>query len=309
MTNQRWIAAAFGAIYLIWGSTYLAIAVAVEDVPPVFMVAVRGLLAGGVLYFLARRRGAEPFQLREIVAMVPTASLLFGGGYVLVGWAEQQVPSGAAALLNSTTPVWVVLFEWFARRRGRPDLRFLAALTLGVIGVAILVGGNGQGSLPIVPALAVVVASVAWAAGTVQTRLHANGDPGRKAGLQLVTGGLLLLPVSALSGEIPDVMDGFTTRSLAAMAYLVIAGSLVGYSAYVWLLHQVSASKVASHAYVNPLIAVVLGAALASEHLYPTTLIAALLILISVFYVVKEKPAATMARPTVLPVPRPRIAA
>lgn len=309
MTSQLRIAAAFGAIYLIWGSTYLSIATAVQDIPPVFMVAVRGLLAGGILYFHARRRGAAPFQIREMLAMVPTASLLFGGGYVLVGWAEQQVPSGAAALLNSTTPAWVVLFEWFARRRARPDLRFLAALTLGIIGVALLVGGSGQGALPIVPALAVVVASVAWAAGTLQTRLHANGDPGRKAALQLVTGGLLLLPVSVLTGEIPDVIDGFSTRSLAALAYLVIAGSLVGYSAYVWLLHHVSASKVASHAYVNPLIAVVLGAALASERLYPTTLIAALLILVSVFYVVREKPAATRPRPGVLPLPRPRVAA
>jgi drug/metabolite transporter (DMT)-like permease len=309
MTSQWRIAAAFGAIYLIWGSTYLSIAVAVEDVPPVFMVAVRGLLAGGVLYFRARRRGAAPFQIREMVTMVPTASLLFGGGYVLVGWAEQQVPSGAAALLNSTTPAWVVLFEWLSRRRARPDFRFLIALALGMIGVALLVGGNGGGTLPIVPALAVVVASVAWAAGTLQTRLHANGDPGRKAALQLVTGGLLLLPVSALSGELPDVIAGFSTRSIGALAYLVIAGSLVGYSAYVWLLHQVSASKVASHAYVNPLIAVALGAGLAGERLYPTTLLAALLILVSVFYVVKEKPAVMQPRPSVFPVRPPRIAA
>jgi drug/metabolite transporter (DMT)-like permease len=309
MRERISIIAAFAAIYLIWGSTYLAIASAVVDVPPVFMVAVRGLLAGGVLYFWARRRGAAPVTAHELLAMVPTASLLFGGGYVLVGWAEQHVASGPAALLNSTTPAWVVLFEWFNRRRGRPNTAFLLALAVGVLGVTLLVRGSGDGQLPIVPALALVAASVAWAAGTLRTRLHADGDPMRNAAVQLLTGGFLLLPLSAGLGELRAVTSGLATSSLLALAYLVTAGSLVGYTAYVWLLHRVSASKVASHAYVNPLIAVLVGAVVANEQVYSMTVAAALLILVSVFFIVREKAVPAHSRPTMVPSPRPRIAA
>ena len=308
MSNRLRVAAAFAAIYLVWGSTYLAIATSVHDVPPVFMVAVRGLLAGGVLYLWARRRGEAPVTGRELVAMVPTAALLFGGGYVLVGWAEQYVPSGPSALLNSTTPAWVVLFEWLSRRRRRPDARFAIALALGFVGVWLLVRGAGDGGLPLLPALALVTASVAWAAGTLRTKQHANGDPMRNAAVQLLTGGLLLLPVSVLTGETAQVAAGMETRSLIALAYLVVVGSLVGYTAYVWLLHHVPASKVASHAYVNPLIAVVLGAALVNERLYTTTVLAAVLILVSVFFIVTEK--ILIARPAVaVASPRSRIAA
>ncbi|MGQ0562259.1 MAG: EamA family transporter [Gemmatimonadota bacterium] len=288
---DRRIIGAFAAIYLIWGSTYLAIATAVADVPPVFMVAVRGMMAGGALYLWIRRRGGAPIGARELVAAVPTAALLFGGGYVLVGWAEQHVPSGPAALLNATTPAWVVLFEWLTRRRDRPDWSFVVALAMGVGGVGGLVG-NGEGAgIPFWPAIALVGASVAWAAGTVRTRMRAHGEPIRDAALQLITGGLLLLPVSAVLGETPRVMAGFSTHSLLALGYLILAGSLTGYSAYVWLLDRVPASKVASHSYINPLIAVLLGAGLVGEAVYRSTVVAALLILLSVFAIVRERPA------------------
>ncbi len=282
------VVAAFGAIYLIWGSTYLAIAVAVADVPPVFMVAVRGMLAGGVLYLWVRSRGARPIEGRELLATVPTAALLFGGGFVLLGWAEQHVPSGPAALLNATTPAWVVLFEWLAGKRARPRARFIGALSMGIIGVAVLVSGRSGSGLPLLPAIALVAASVAWAAGTVRTLLHANGDPMRKAALQLLTGGLLLLPFSILAGDLAHVTAGLATSSLLALAYLVVAGSIIGYSAYVYLLHKVAASQVASHAYINPLIAVVVGAVLANEQVYFNAVIAATLILASVFFIVRE---------------------
>ncbi|MGQ0815470.1 MAG: EamA family transporter [Gemmatimonadota bacterium] len=298
MSDRGRVVGAFASIYLIWGSTYLAIATTVVDVPPVFMVAVRGLLAGGALYGWARWRGVEPIRLKEMIAMVPTALLLFGGGYVLVGWAEQRVDSGPAALLNATTPAWAVLFEWLARRRARPDLKFALALALGIVGVAALVGWSGDGGLPLGAALALVVASIAWAAGTVRTRMHAHGDPVRDASLQLLTGGFLLMPISVLVGETPRVLNGFSTTSILSLAYLVVVGSVIGYNAYVWLLHHVSASKVASHSYVNPLIAVLVGAALASEPLYWSTAVASALILLSVFFIVRERAA---PRPTVGP--------
>lgn len=309
MNNRLKVMAAFAAIYLTWGSTYLAIATTVVSVPPVFMVAVRGLIAGGVLYAWTRWRGGEPIKAREVVAMLPTATLLFGGGYVLVGWAEQYVSSGAAALLNSTTPAWVVLFEWFVGRRARPTIRFTGALALGVIGVAVLVGGAGSNASAILPALACVLASVAWAAGTLRTRMRAHGNPTRDAAVQLLTGGLLLLPFSVAFGETPTVLAGLATTSLLALGYLIVIGSLVGYSAYVFLLHNVSASRVATHSYVNPLIAVVVGAVIAHEELSSKVAVAAVLILVSVFFIVSDRAGAAAAPKTVQPTPRPRIAA
>jgi drug/metabolite transporter (DMT)-like permease len=310
MSQRSSVYAAFAAVYLIWGSTYLAIGKTVIDVPPVFMVAVRGVLAGAVLYAWVRWRGGRAVAGRELLAMVPTATLLFGGGYVLVAWAEQYVPSGPAALLNATTPAWVVLFEWLSRKRVRPKLTFAFALGLGLGGVALLVGGRGaSGGVPLLPAVGLVAASVAWAGGTLRARAQAQGDPVRDAAVQLLTGGLLLLPVSLVLGEGRAVVQGFATSSLLALAYLIVVGSLVGYSAYVWLLHNVSASKVSSHAYVNPLIAVLVGAALAGEKIYGTTVGAAALILVSVFFIVRERAVVKPARESVQPSPRPRIAA
>ena len=301
---------AFAAVYLIWGSTYLAIGITVAEVPPVFLVAVRGLLAGGVLYAWARWRGARPVTGREIVAMLPTALLLFGGGYVLVAWAEQYVPSGPAALMNATTPAWVVLFEWISRRRQRPSLLFAGALGLGLGGVALLVNGGASGaSVPVLPALALVIASIGWAGGTLRARRNAHGDPVRDAAVQLLTGGFMLLPASLMLGEGRAVANGFATSSLLALAYLVVVGSLIGYSAYVWLLHHVDAAKVSSHAYVNPLVAVLVGAALAGEKIYATTIVAAALILVSVFFIVRERKFASIPQESAQPSPRPRIAA
>ncbi len=310
MSVRASVYTAFAAVYLIWGSTYLAIGKTVAEVPPVFLVTVRGLLAGTVLYAWARWRGARPVSGREIVAMLPTAILLFGGGYVLVAWAEQWVPSGPAALMNATTPAWVVLFEWISRRRARPTLLFAGALGLGLGGVALLVNGGGSGgSIPLLPAAALVLASIAWAGGTLRARNNAHGDPVRDAAVQLLTGGLLLLPISLMLGEGRAVAQGFATSSLIALAYLVVVGSLIGYSAYVWLLHHVDAAKVSSHAYVNPLVAVVVGAVLANEQIYVITIIAAALILVSVFFIVRERSAATVRQESVQPSPRPRIAA
>ena len=290
------VVGAFAAIYLIWGSTYLAIAQTVQSVPPIFMVAVRGAIAGGLLYAWARGRGASAVTGSEMLNMAPTAGLLFGGGYVLVGWAEQFVPSGPAALLGATTPAWVVLIEWLGGKRARPSRRFLVALFSGIVGVGVLVGGDAGQSISILPALALVGSSVAWALGTVRARQHAAGDPVRDAAVQLLTGCCLLLPVSVAVGEGPAIMAGFTTDSLLALAYLIVFGSLAGYYAYVWLLHHVPASKVASHSYVNPVIAVLVGGLLAHERVGWNTVVAAALIIVSVAAIVTERNAPAHAR-------------
>jgi drug/metabolite transporter (DMT)-like permease len=312
--NSLRIAVAFAAVYLIWGSTYLAIAIAVDSVPPVFMVALRGLLAGGVLYLVTRLRGGSPVTAREILATVPTAALLFGGGYVLVGWAQQHLASGVAALLNATVPAFVVAMEWGTGQRARPGWKVSAGLVAGLLGIGILVFGNGEeGGLTILPAALIIVASLCWAAGSVRARSQAQSDPFRRAAVQLLTGGFLLFPVSALLGEFGVVLEGeLQMRSLLALLYLVVFGSLIGYTAFVWLLHQVPAGKVASHAYVNPLIAVLVGSLVAHEPVSVTTVISALLIVGSVVAIVngesgvvrgegKPRSIAERARKTLVP--------
>ena len=284
---------AFAAIYVIWGSTYYAIGETVATVPPVLMVIVRGMLAGGVLYVWSRARGGEPIRARELVDAAPIAALLFGGGYVLVGWAEQRIPTGTAALLNASSPAFVVLIEWVKGLRGRPGKGMVAGLASGVIGVALLVASSGRSGGPpidLIAAAALVLASVAWAFGSVLAGRRRSGEPVRNAAIQLLTGALILLPVSVASGEWKAVVAGtITVQSLGALAYLVVFGSLIGFTAYVWLLQRVPAAKVASHSYVNPLIAVLVGAGLGGERLDLATIAAAGLIVFSVVTIVTSR--------------------
>ncbi len=282
---------AFAAIYLIWGSTYFAIGETVATVPPVFMVIVRGLLAGGVLFLWSRLRGGEPLRWRELVDAAPVAALLFGGGYVLVGWAEQRIPTGMAALLNASSPAFVVLVEWAKGLRGRPTRGIVAGLLGGVSGVALLViQSEIAGHVDLLAAGALVLASAAWAIGSVMAGKRRPSEPARAAAVQLLTGALLLLPASALSGEFKPVLAGaLTTDSLVALGYLVVFGSLVGFTAYVWLLQRVPASKVSSHSYVNPLIAVLVGGVLGGEPINAFTLAAAGLIVASVVLIVTSR--------------------
>ncbi|MGH7468420.1 MAG: EamA family transporter, partial [Longimicrobiales bacterium] len=202
MRRTEWLrlVGAFAAIYLIWGATYLAIAVTVETVPPVFMVAMRGAVAGGALYVIGRLRGEAPLRLKEISAAVPNAILLFGGGYVLVSWAAQHLATGVAALLNATIPAFVVLIEWWTGRRTRPRGWVVGGLLSGLSGIALLVMGRigcNEG-VALIPAGVMLAASFFWALGSVRAGKENAGTPLRQAAVQLLTSALLLLPVSAL---------------------------------------------------------------------------------------------------------------
>ena len=182
---------AFAAIYLIWGSTYYAIGETVATVPPVLMVIIRGLLAGGALYLWSRMRGGEPVRARELVDAAPIAALLFGGGYVLVGWAEQRIPTGTAALLNASSPAFVVLIERLKGLRGRPGKGIVAGLASGVAGVGVLVASKSAGdgpSIDLLAATALILASVAWAWGSIKAGQKRSGEPVRASAIQLITG-------------------------------------------------------------------------------------------------------------------------
>lgn len=273
------LAAAYGAIYLIWGSTFLAIRFAIETVPPLFMMGTRALLAGSVLFAYARWRGFERPTLAHWRSAAVAGSLLFLVGHGGLAWAEQRVTSGAAALISSTTPLWMILLIALQERRRALSARLILGLLLGLGGVALLakpsalLGGAPVDSLGMGVLL---LADVSWAAGSIYSRNAGfPRSPALTAGMNLLAGGTLLLVVSVLSGD-AGRLGSVSARSLASLFYLVMFGSIVAYAAYTWLLRASSPTRVSSHSFVNPAVAVLAGWALAGEGLSARTLVATL---------------------------------
>ncbi len=265
------VVAAFLAVYVIWGSTYLAIRFAVETLPPFLMASARFLVAGGLLY-AARRRRAGPPERRHWAAAAVTGGLMLCGGNGGVVWAEQFVASGLTALIVATVPLWMVLFD--AARPGgeRPARLTLVGLVVGFAAVAVLVepGSSLSGSgVPWGPALVLLGASASWAAGSLLSRhLPAPRSHGQGTAMQMLAGGAALLVLGLATGEAGEIsLAGASARSLLSLAYLVVFGSLVAYSAYVWLLRVSTPARVSTYAFVNPVVAVLLGWALAGEPL------------------------------------------
>ncbi len=282
-TSERWLVVlGFLAIYGIWSSTYLAIRYTVESGAPFLAAGLRVIIAGTILYGWRRGLGAivEAGQWR---ATWISGSLMFLGGYGLLFWAEQHVPSGMAALLLAAIPLWVVLFE------GRPwDLRTGLGLAVGLAGIGVLAGPEalGSGKISGVAVAALLGAGASWAAGTSYSHRAAQPrDSALAAGMSMIWGGAQLLLLSYAAGE-PALGLGFVTpRFLAALAYLIVFGSLAGFTAYMWLLRRCSPVLVASYAFVNPVIAVFIGWALAGEPITQQTLYASALIVTAVVLV------------------------
>jgi drug/metabolite transporter (DMT)-like permease len=281
------VIAAFAAVYLLWGSTYLAIRFAIETLPPLLMAGVRFLLAGGVLYAFMRLRGQPAPERRhwKSAAVIGALLLVCGNGGVTL--AERTVPSGVAALLVAMVPLWMVLLEWLRRGGTRPTGRVMAGLAVGFAGMVVLVGPSqlaGAGAVDFGGAALVLCASLAWSIGSIYARgatLPANAFVA--TGMEMLCGGVLLLVAGAARGELAGLNPAaFTGRSLAALAYLVVFGSLVGFSAYIWLLGVSSPARVSTYAYVNPVVAVFLGWALAGEALTARVLVAAAVIVAAV---------------------------
>jgi drug/metabolite transporter (DMT)-like permease len=277
------IAAAFAAVYVIWGSTYLAIHFAIQTLPPFWMAATRFLLAGVVLYVWARLRGAaRPTAVHWRSAAIVGGLLLLGGNGGVV-WAQQHVPTGLTALLVATVPVWMVLLDGVGRGWRRPATQVLLGIGLGLAGVALLVGpGRFAGGEAIDPrgALVLVLASLCWATGSLYSRrAPLPASPLLGIAMEMVAGGALLALAGALAGESGRLdLAAASPRSLLAVAYLVVFGSLVGFTAYIWLLRVTRPALVATYAYVNPVVAVLLGWAFAGEPLTGRTLLAAAII-------------------------------
>ena len=278
------VIAAFVAVYIVWGSTYLAIRYAVETIPPFLMVGTRFLVSGVMLYAWSRWRGAgRPTRTQWRDAFV-TGVLLLCCGNGAVAWAEQRVPSGLAALLVAIVPLWMVVVDWLRPRGVRPTVSIVAGIIVGLVGLIVLIGPRtlvGDGGVDRLASVVLVIASLAWAAGSVYNLYGSRPDSAlMSTGLQMITGSVGLLLVGVATGELGALdLAQVSFASWMGWLYLVTFGSLVGFTAYVYLLRTVSPAKASTYAYVNPVVAVFLGWAIAGEPVTMRTLAAAAIIL------------------------------
>jgi len=280
---------AFAAVYILWGSTYLGIRLAIETLPPFLMAATRFSLAGIILLTWSRLKG-ERFlsslnQWRKAF-IVGALLLLCGNGGVT--WSEKYVATGLVALLVSTEPLWVVILNWILTRR-RPNSKVLLGVLIGLAGVTLLVSdglsrGGGDSWLSLVGAGVVMLAAFGWAAGSVFSNRHPIGaSTSMSSGMQMLAGGSLLLILALVSGDVGRLnLSNASWTSIGAFFYLLVFGSLVGFTAYSWLLNNVTPAMATTYAYVNPVVAVFLGWLIAGEPLTSRTLLAAVVIVSSV---------------------------
>ncbi|MCA1814120.1 MAG: EamA family transporter, partial [Halobacteriales archaeon] len=278
--TQALVLAAFAAVYVIWGATYLGIRIAIGSMPPLFMAGTRFLVAGGVLYAFLRLRGAGRPTRAHIGSAVVTGFLMLVMGNGGVTIAEQTVDSGIAALIVALVPVWMAAME-AARSRMLPGRRVLGGLALGVAGIALLLGPGQLSGARIGPgALLIVLGTMCWSAGSLWGRAAPRpSSPLLGTALTMLTGGALFTLLSLATGDAARFdLAAVTAEAWLAWAFLVVLGSIVAFSAYVWLLQQVPAARVATYAFVNPVVAVLLGWAFAGEAIGPRTLAAAGLI-------------------------------
>ncbi len=308
---RRWqMLAAFAAIYIIWGSTYLAIRFAIETLPAFLMAGARFVIAGTALYAWSRLRGAPRPTVHNWGAGAIVGGLLLLGGNGAVVWAEHRIPSGVAALLAGIVPLWIVLLDWLRPRGRRPRSMVFAGLGLGLGGIVILVGPGqlGGGHVDPVATLAMVLGTFLWALGSLYSRrAPLPASPLMSTALQMLSGGALLLLAAGLGGEWGQFNPAaVSARSALACSYLVVFGSLVAYSAYSWLLRVAPAARVATYAYVNPVVAVLLGWALAGEPLSARTLLAGTVIVTAVVLISRGVGRASTARSSrAVPTPAP----
>lgn len=279
------IAITFFAVYVCWGMTYLAMRVAVVEIPPHLMSGSRFLVAGLVLYVWARLRGEFPPTARHWQAAAVIGAFLLLGGNASVAWAEQRVPSGLAAVLIAVAPIWMVGLEW-ARGGSRPNKSVVMGLLLGLFGVGLLVSSRAFPGERVDPvgALILILASASWAWGSVLSKsAPLPKSPLLATSMEMIAGGILLLLTAAVAGQ----FNGFSPMQVSAPAalawgYLVVFGSLVGFTAYIWLLGVTSIAKAGTYAYVNPIVAVFLGWAILHEPVTIRMLVAAGVILVGV---------------------------
>jgi drug/metabolite transporter (DMT)-like permease len=284
--GMRWkIALAFFAVYVCWGMTYLAMRVAVVDIPPHLLSGSRFVLAGALLYGWARMRGHAAPTLQHWRSATMIGAFLLLGGNASVAWAEKTVPSGLAAVLIAVAPIWMVGLEW-ARGGPKPTKAVAIGLLLGLAGVALLVSSRATAESRVDPvgAVILILASASWAWGSVISKTAPlPKSPFVATSLEMIGGGVLLLITAALAGQFRGFdVSRVSVAAAASWAYLVVFGSLVGFTAYIWLLGVTSIAKAGTYAYVNPIVAVLLGWLILDEVVTSRMMLAAGVILVAV---------------------------
>ena len=281
------------AVYLVWGSTYLAILWAIETLPTFVMASTRFLVAGSLLYAWGRFRGGAAPEKKHLVPAFVIGGLLLLGGNGLVVWAEHRIPSGITALLIATEPLWIAILLPFFKAGKRPSMRTFVGIASGLGGVAVLVAGRGfGGTVDPLGVIAVIAASGSWAAGSLYTlRATTPSSPFIASGIQMLAGGILLGGAGLVSGEWQSFDPSqVSTRSLLALAYLIVFGSIVAFTAYSYLLRNAPPTVVSTYAFVNPIVAVLLGWLVANEALSGRVVLAGLFILGALWAILRDEP-------------------
>lgn len=284
--HKTQILLAFAIVYVVWGSTYLGIRVAVEAIPPALCAGVRFDIAGTLILLYALSRGDRlPASRRDWLSIAFTGSMMLIGGNGLVTYSEQWVPSNQAALIVATSALWIAWFGTFGASGEKLRPLTIAGLLLGFAGVAVLVGGGiSAHAAPPLAYAALMLAPVTWAIGSVHSRRHpVSNSPLVTAALQMLTAGIVMTMTGLAIGEQHHVR--WEPRSLLALAYLIVFGSCIAYAAYVWLVHEVTPALLGTYAYVNPAVAVLLGWLMLDETLTQTQVMGTLVILFAVVMV------------------------
>jgi drug/metabolite transporter (DMT)-like permease len=292
---------AFAIIYFVWGSTYLAIRIGVAEVPPFLLASIRFLIAGIVLYGWMRLKGTPSPRLREWGGATMLAVLFFVLDYGLVFWAERRVPSGITAVMMATIPVFMSLSEILIMKTQRLTARLAFALLMGIAGVAVLISHSvsfGDAPIDTLGAIALLIASISWSVGSALTRkVPLPAEKGMSSGAQMFAGGILLTITALTLGELRGFhVQAVSAKAWLALIYLIIAGSIIAFTAYVWLIHHESPTKVGTYAYVNPVVAVLLGYFLGGEAIGPRTILGTALVLVSVV-VITTAPSKNISTP------------
>ena len=286
---------AFAIIYFVWGSTFLAIRVGVREVPPLLLAAMRFAVAGAVLFAWAAARGERKPTARQWQTVCILALFIFVLDYGMLFWAEQRVASGVAAVMLATIPAFMALAEIVFLRTQRLTARLAAALLIGIGGVAVLVSRSlnvGGAAIDTGGALALVTAAISWSVGAALTRkLELPESKVMSSGAQMLAGGVMLTAAAGVRGEFRGFHPGaVSVEAWVALAYLIVAGSIVAFTAYVWLIHHESPTKVGTYAYVNPVVAVVIGYFFGGEPLGGRTILGTACVLISVVVITTARP-------------------
>lgn len=293
---------AYGAIYVFWGGSFLAIRDMVAVTPPFFSAAIRFLLAGVALYAFSRWRGSPRVRGRAFVHSLMLGLLLFAGGYGCLFWAETRIASGTAAVLAAMIPIWILLGEVLVFRTQRLGAPVAGATLLGIVGVCMVTRSIGLEHAMLRGVLVEVAGTLLFSFATLWSRsLTLPDDQAQRAGLQMALGGAGLFVISALAGELPRIPAAFAAwhwHTVASFVYLVTCASILAFTSYTWLIHHEPATRVASYAYVNPLIALVVGVTLGGEHVSALQAAGAAMIILGVVATMVSKVNARVAKPS-----------